>query len=193
MFSSLLPMLFFLALALVAVAVLKNLSKGNSSKTEPLPVKLEFRSKRYFFSQAERQFFLSLQTMIAPLPMVVMSKVRLNDLIEADGENKRSMNNRINGMHVDFVLLSQPEFKPLLVIELDGSSHLGEIQQTRDTKKDAALKIAGLPLVRLPNGISSTQMKAALEPYLFAGIPQISDEAERIRQTVAARSKKAQA
>jgi very-short-patch-repair endonuclease len=131
--------------------------------------------------------------MIAPLPLTVMSKVRLNDLIEAEGDDKRSMNNRISQLHVDFVLLSQPEFKPVLVIELDGSSHASERQQTRDAKKDAALKAARLPLMRLPNGVSSTQMKAALEPYLIAGTAQVSDEAERIRQAVAARSKKAQA
>jgi Protein of unknown function (DUF2726) len=189
MFSSFIPVLFFIVLAAIATVFLKSLTKGNSSKTESLPVKMEFRSKRYFFSQAERQFFLALQTMIGPLPFTIMSKVRLNDLIEAEGDDKRSMNNRINQLHVDFVLLSQPEFKPILVIELDGSSHASQQQQTRDAKKDAALKVAGLPLVRLPNGVSGAQMKAALEPYLIAGTPQISDEAARIRRAVAVRAK----
>jgi very-short-patch-repair endonuclease len=92
------------------------------------------RKKRYFFSQAERAFFIALTNATKDMPVTVMSKVRLNDLVEPFGDNRQATNNRINRMHVDFVLLSQPDFQPILGIELDGSSHQRQAQQTRDAK-----------------------------------------------------------
>ena len=120
---------------------------------------------------------------------MVLSKVRLNDLLEATGDHKQATNNRINRMHVDFVLLSQPDFQPLVAIELDGTSHSSDRQQVRDTKKDAAFKAAGLPLVRFPNGVQHAQFAPILEPYLNIGTGQVSKEAEEIRAAVSRRSK----
>jgi very-short-patch-repair endonuclease len=124
------------------------------------------RKKRYFFSQAERAFFIALTNATKGIPVTVMSKVRLNDLVEPFGDNRQATNNRINRMHVDFVLLSQPDFQPILGIELDGSSHQRQAQQTRDAKKDAAFKAAGLPLLRFSNGTTFAQVQTALEPHL---------------------------
>lgn len=138
---------------------------------------LELRKKRYFFSQAERVFFVALLKATKDLPITVLSKVRLNDLLEATGDNKQANNNRINRMHVDFVLLSQPDFQPLLAIELDGPSHTSDRQQVRDTKKDAAFKAAGLPLKRFPNGVQPAQFAQILEPYLKIGAPQVAQQA----------------
>jgi very-short-patch-repair endonuclease len=122
------------------------------------------------------------------LPITVLSKVRLNDLLEATGDNKQTTNNRINRLHVDFVLLSQPDFQPLVVIELDGASHGSQLQQARDAKKDAALKAAGLALVRFPNGVQPAQFAPLLEPYLKIGMTQVSTEAEAIRAAVSKRA-----
>ena len=120
---------------------------------------------------------------------MLFRSVRLNDLLEAAGDNKQATNNRINRMHVDFVLLSQPDFQPLVAIELDGASHSSDRQQTRDAKKDAALKAAGLPLERFPNGVKLAQFAPILEPYLKIGTPQVSKEAEQIRAMVGRRGK----
>jgi very-short-patch-repair endonuclease len=167
MISSLVPLLLVVIVVIGVLLVVAALRKHSSSEHDnDQPMRLELRKKRYFFSQAERSFYIALTDATKASSVTVMSKVRLNDLMDAVGDNKQGTNNRINRMHVDFVLLSQPNFQPLLAIELDGSSHANERQQTRDAKKDAAFKAAGLPLLRFPNGVAFAQVQTALEPYL---------------------------
>ena len=189
MFSSLLPFVIVFALAIIALLVFASAKGRGSSQRDDSPLPLELRQKRHFFSQAERVFFVALLNATRDLPISVLSKVRLNDLLEATGDNKQATNNRINRMHVDFVLLSQADFQPLVAIELDGASHDSKVQQTRDAKKDAAFKAAGLALVRFPNGVQPAQFAQILEPYLKIGAPQISKEAEQIRAMVGRRAK----
>jgi very-short-patch-repair endonuclease len=165
-FSSLVPLLVVIAIAVVVIAVLGALRRGSSEAKENGSLTLELRKKRYFFSQAERAFYIALTNATKDMPVTVMSKVRLNDLVEPFGDNRQATNNRINRMHVDFVLLSQPDFQPILGIELDGSSHQRQAQQTRDAKKDAAFRASGLPLLRFPNGVEFRQLQTALEPHL---------------------------
>ena len=188
MFSSLLPFVIVIAVAVVALLVFTTI-KGRGSSQRDSPLTLELRKKRYFFSQAERVFFVALLNATKDLPITVLSKVRLNDLLEATGDSKQATNNRINRMHVDFVLLSQPDFQPLVAIELDGASHGSQAQQSRDAKKDAAFKAAGLPLKRFPNGVQAAQFAQILEPYLKIGTQQVSKEAEQIRAAVSKRAK----
>ncbi len=165
--SGLWPVLVVLALgALLAVAfrgAFSGISKDDKGESA---APLEVRARRYFFTQAERACYALLLEVTRDSGHTVFAKVRLNDLIEATGEARQATNNRINRQHVDFVLLSQPEFKPVMVIELDGASHESRAQQTRDAKKDAALRAAGLPLVRLPNGATREQLRGVLEPVV---------------------------
>ena len=189
MFSSLLPFLIVFALAIAALLVFASIRGRGSNQLEDSPLPLEFRQKRHFFSQAERVFFVALLNATKDLPITVLSKVRLNDLLEATGDNRQATNNRINRMHIDFVLLSQPDFQPLVAIELDGASHGSQTQQARDAKKDAAFKAVKLPLVRFPNGVQPAQFAQILEPYLKIGAPQVSKEAEEIRAMVGRRAK----
>ena len=186
MFESLLPFVIVIAVAVIVVILLASAKGRGSSQSQELPLTLELRQKRYFFSQAERVFFVALLNATKDLPITVLSKVRLNDLLEATGDAKQATNNR---MHVDFVLLSQPDFQPIVAIELDGASHSSDRQQVRDAKKDAAFKAAGLPLKRFPNGVQPAQFAQILEPYLKIGSPQVSKEAEEIRAAVSKRSK----
>lgn len=188
MFSNLLPFVIVIAVVAIALLIFASAKGRGSSQRDDSPLTLELRKKRYFFSQAERVFFVALLKATKDLPITVLSKVRLNDLLEATGDAKQATNNRINRMHVDFVLLSQPDFQPLVAIELDGASHSSDRQQVRDAKKDAAFKAAGLPLVRFPNGVQPAQFAQILEPYLKIGSPQVSAEAEQIRATVSRRA-----
>ena len=50
---------------------------------------------------------------------------------------------------MDFLLVELPNYRPVLAIELDGTSHETEKQQYRDAVKDVAFKSGGLLLVRL--------------------------------------------
>lgn len=52
--------------------------------------------------------------------------------------------------HCDFVIYSALNKKIELVIEVDGSQHLEEIQSARDRRKDRLLADAGIKILRLP-------------------------------------------
>jgi very-short-patch-repair endonuclease len=69
---------------------------------------------------------------------------------------------------VDYLVVSLPNFQPVMAIELDGKSHGSEKQQKGDAVKDQAFNSAGLPLVRVPvsRDLSDVMLLSILEPYL---------------------------
>src|SRR5262249_36767531 len=81
----------------------------------------------------------------------IFAKVRLIDIVRvrSDAPEAQSYKNRIISKHVDFVLCSRDTFVPLLVIELDDASHRSGAAQRRDATKDAALRAARVPLLRI--------------------------------------------
>lgn len=85
-------------------------------------------------------------------PLRVLAKVNLADLLEpgnAFNQSQRvAQRNRIDRQHVNFILVDE-HWKPVCAIELDDSSHRRSNAKKRDAKKDAALRIANLPLVRV--------------------------------------------
>jgi very-short-patch-repair endonuclease len=103
----------------------------------------------------------------------IFAKVRLGDLLEISwGTQKfRSYLNRINCKHVDFVLCDSTSFTPLLVIELDDSSHEREDRQERDAFVDAALDAAGLPIlhVSVQHAYASADLRVQIYGHLNAG------------------------
>lgn len=125
----------------------------------PLPTDLPYLRKDWLFSQAERSFFGVLEQAVGGIDgrLRIFAKVRLVDVLriakgtaKGGGNSYRAHFNRISNKHVDFVICSHDDIRPLLAIELDDSSHQREDRQERDGFLDAACKAAGLPLLRLP-------------------------------------------
>ena len=81
----------------------------------------------------------------------IFPKVRLGDLLEIPWGTSKFRNHlsRIDRKHVDFVLCDPNVFAPVLIIELDDSSHERDDRQTRDAFVDAALDAAGLPILHV--------------------------------------------
>ena len=141
--------------ALLLAATKLGLLKAPAEREEP------YRKREYLLSKAEMMFYRTLLVAIGDR-WVVMAKVRLADLIQVDrskvaekdgeGAGKRSgwqsAFNRIQAKHVDFVLCDAA-MRPVVVIELDDSSHDEEDAQDRDGFKDRAMKAAGLPMMRV--------------------------------------------
>jgi len=83
----------------------------------------------------------------------VMAKVRLWDilwLVNEPPERKQHLS-RLSCRHVDFLLCEPQTLKPLLVVELDDSSHRNPYAQENDRYKNELFAAAGLPLLRLPH------------------------------------------
>jgi hypothetical protein len=94
----------------------------------------------------------------APLMLAVRNryrvfyKVRLSDVVKCPEGNLGDYEffEAIRGFHVDFVLCDHATTAPLLVIELDDRSHASDRSARRDTVKDQVLRVAGVPILRVP-------------------------------------------
>jgi len=114
-------------------------------KADPLP----YRKKNYFFSAAERSFYEILLRLVPE--HTVFAKVRLADLVyvRKNSGAYQSHFNRISAKHVDFAVCDK-DLAPIVVIELDDSSHHSEKRKMRDAFVDEALSAASVPIVHVP-------------------------------------------
>lgn len=82
----------------------------------------------------------------------ILMKVRLADFIWLvnDPPDKRFHKNQIMSKHVDFLLCHRVTLEPLLVIELDDSTHDLPDHAARDRFKDETFEMAGLACLRVP-------------------------------------------
>ena len=103
---------------------------------------------RPFFSQNEKDAYRKLKNIADKRGYIVFSKVRLLDLLEPvrNHPNYRSLFNKIQAKHVDFVLCNY-ELAPFIIIELDDSSHDVPSRKERDRFVDKALTQCGYRII----------------------------------------------
>jgi predicted RNA-binding Zn-ribbon protein involved in translation (DUF1610 family) len=123
-----------------------------------------------FVSRAEHSFFLVLKSVI-PDTLLISPKVSLGDLFyvkSGDPSEYRTLTNKIDRKHVDFLLCDAKTLRPLAGIELDDKSHQRSDRQVRDEFVEQVFRSARLPLLRFPAQFSYSQaeVSAALRPYL---------------------------
>lgn len=148
----------FIIAAIIVVApffIIIALLKWISEKIDALPpIKLGKKSStnlsffpRDILTTAEFKFFLVLQN-ICQNKLYIIPKMGLWALV--DHRDNVTAWNKISRKHLDFTLCHPRTMKPVLVIELDDSSHRNPKQQRRDAEKDAILAQAGVPVLRVP-------------------------------------------
>ena len=138
-----LPMIMLLALGLVVLlAVLLTFLRT--------PSKLPYQCRPEFLTAAELVFFRALESAVDG-KFHVFAKVRIGDLLcVVEGtENAGAWFGKIGQKHVDFMLAEKKEVRPVLVIELDDSSHDLPHRRERDVFVDEALKTAVLAILRV--------------------------------------------
>lgn len=127
--------------------------KNNIEEKKEEIVEKYFKLKPYFFSKSEIMFFEILKE-INNDKYVVLSKVRLEDIVsvdkEIDWEKRKGKRGYIKSKHLDFVLVDNN--KIISVIELDGKSHGYEKQKKSDLIKDKVLTSVGLRFYRVKVG-----------------------------------------
>ncbi len=107
--------------------------------------------RRDFLSNAEMDFFQVLRQACGS-DYYIAPKVGLWGLVQ--GEKTEYGNERgwakISQKHLDFVLLNPRMMNPVLVVELDDSSHWRAERRAKDEQKDAILRQANIPILRVP-------------------------------------------
>ncbi|HBC3404730.1 TPA: DUF2726 domain-containing protein [Vibrio parahaemolyticus] len=150
-----------LILALLGMAVMfaweqiKKLLKLSVSRDDRLKDAdgnlVDYSLKSGLLTKAERSFYGVLQTVV-PDELVVMSKVRIADVLYAtkglDRKDSARLFAKISSKHFDFVLCLRTDLSYVAAIELDDSSHQKKSRKDRDEFVELACKSAGLPLYR---------------------------------------------
>ena len=82
--------------------------------------------------------------------LYIFPKVRMADLlvVRKGTEKRQGFFNKISAKHVDFVLCRPDTIQPVLIIELDDSSHDSQKAKRADEFKDKAFEAAGMKVLR---------------------------------------------
>lgn len=139
-------------------------------KDKPVPAAW-YQAVPGLFTPAEQLFLSSLEVALAGVPVRIFGKVRIADIIKVRPGLERSdyagAFSKIRAKHVDFVLINPLTTAPLLVIELDDSTHDEYDRKVRDAFVDEAMYQAQIPILHVP------LRKRYLEQNLRAQIVEI--------------------
>jgi hypothetical protein len=117
---------------------------------DPLPEKFPYRARPALLSPAELDFYYALERTVGRRYTVCM-KVRLADVIDCPGAAWRMGYGRLIAQkHLDFVLIDPATTRIRAAIELDDRTHRLRVRRARDRFVEAAMRAAGVPLLRVP-------------------------------------------
>lgn len=125
---------------------------GIKLKHKPAEV-LPYAVRDDFLSPAELSFFKVLNQVLSD-EYVICPKVALKDIFFVTSKDRgafTSYSNKINLKHVDYLLCTKTDLKPVCGIELDDSSHKKKDRIERDAFVEKVFKAAGLQLIRFQN------------------------------------------
>jgi hypothetical protein len=97
---------------------------------------LSYCQKERTMNSSEQALYINLQQILSDR-FIVLSKVRLEDFIDVDtrGLSRNEwwgQRGKIKSRHVDFLICDRNTTRPILAIELDGSSHQNANRIERD-------------------------------------------------------------
>jgi hypothetical protein len=136
--------------AVIAVGIIASIlinSRAETGRSTAYP----YERTTYLLSKAERSFYEVLYRSIGP-DYRVFPKVRIADIVhvKAGAEMWWVHFNKITSKHVDFLICSAATLTPVLVVELDDSSHSTAKTKNTDAFRDNVFQAAGLPQLRVP-------------------------------------------
>ena len=123
-----------------------------------------------FLSPAEQSFYMVLKHLVSDRA-IICTKVALGDLfyVKSNDRSKfRTLTNKIDRKHVDFLLCDPKTVRPLVGIELDDKSHQRSDRQARDEFVEMVYKAAKLPLLRFPahRAYSTSELASLLSSFI---------------------------
>lgn len=127
---------------------------AESSRPLPAPRQsLRYQASPLLVTAGERAAWDLLRRLTPQWVHAICPKVRLEDIVAAQGEGRERLRLRgyVKSRHVDFLLVDS-DWRPCLVVEIDGSSHRRPDRRERDELVDRALGAAKVPVIRLRHG-----------------------------------------
>ena len=125
-----------------------------------------YTRKPSVMSRSESAFFFELQKQL-PQGYYVFPKMRIADVLDIpNGHDYYRMRNKALPKHIDF-LICDKYFKPVVAIEINGSSHNSFKQQEADRIKNEMFRDSGLPLETINVGHNFTESISQLRHHFI--------------------------
>ncbi len=110
-----------------------------------------YKKKKILLNDSESTLFFELRKQLSQ-NYYIFPNIRLADIVEAiDGTGFYKRRNKILPKHIDFIICDLL-FKPLVAIELNGSSHDKSNRKDDDREKRKILEEAKIPLIVIKIG-----------------------------------------
>lgn len=125
--------------------IAKPIELGMSSSDKP-----EYRKSKSVLTYRERILLRAIRRAAAG-DYTILMKVRMGDFVWLANEpqERKFHSNQVQCKHVDFLLCDKVTIEPLLVIELDDSSHKNYDHAERDQFKNDTFDAVGIPYIRM--------------------------------------------
>ncbi len=124
-----------------------------------------YKKRFKIMNHTESALFFELRKQL-PQDYYIFPNMRIADVIDAvNGPGFYKRRNKILPRHIDFVICDQ-NFKPIVAIELNGSSHNRLDRITMDKEKQQIFKEADLPLITIKVGHNFYESVSNILPYL---------------------------
>ncbi len=131
------------------------IKKENVSKEKRSSVFGEYSGhlykKDYLMTKREASFYRTLQWYLQDKDYIICPKVRIEDIIWVRSNfwfRPWKVSWRLDRSHIDFLLIWKTDLKTKYAIEVDDYTHDSYSGKERDTVKNEACAIAGIPLLR---------------------------------------------
>ena len=141
-------LLYFLAIPVILVIIIKAIvSDSGNQKTSTV---YRYNRKYVIMTEREQEFYKKLK-LVCGDSILIFPQIHLSSLFfhNVKGQNFKLAFRFINRLSVDFVLVDSRNFKTLLAIELDDSTHNEKDRVKRDLIVNDIFKKANFPLLRV--------------------------------------------
>ena len=141
-------LLYFLSIPIILVIIIKAIaSDSGNQKTSTV---YRYNRKYSIMTEREQEFYKKLK-LICGDSILIFPQIHLSNLFfhNIKGQNFKAAFKFINKLSVDFVLVDSRNYKTLLAIELDDSTHNKQERIRRDLIVNDIFKKANFPLLRV--------------------------------------------
>lgn len=141
-------LLYFLAIPVILVIIIKAIvSDSGNQKTSTV---YRYNRKYVIMTEREQEFYKKLK-LVCGDSILIFPQIHLSSLFfhNVKGQNFKLAFRFINRLSVDFVLVDSRNFKTLLAIELDDSTHNEKDRIKRDLIVNDIFEKANFPFLRV--------------------------------------------
>lgn len=141
-------LLYFLAIPIILVIIIKAIV--SDSGNQKISTVYRYNRKYVIMTEREQEFYKKLK-LVCGDSILIFPQIHLSSLFfhNVKGQNFKLAFRFINRLSVDFVLVDSRNFKTLLAIELDDSTHNEKDRIKRDLIVNDIFKKANFPLLRV--------------------------------------------